>query len=163
MRSRFGRIVAVGAVLASFLAVSAPAGAQVTAEDPPPEVLYVPAFVVGNPFQPGSATIYGVYRCFGGDPIHLWVSVKQGGPDPTAEGSGATSTSWYDTNVLEAPPVTCDGRYHLAAVPVGQHPDKAPLSSGQAWVQFCLVAPGGGEFGIVASQSEWATVVGVLR
>ena len=32
-----------------------------------------------------------VYRCSAPlDQMHLWVSVKQGGPDPTAEGSSST-------------------------------------------------------------------------
>ena len=158
--SRFRHFLAVAGVMAATLTFTAPAAAQTTTQEP--EVLYVSDVVFANPFQPDVAYVIGVYRCFGGDPIHLWVSLKQGGPDPTAEGSGATSTSWYDTNILEPPPVTCDGRYRVAFVPVGKYPDKARLTSGQAWMQFCLVAPGEGEGeGIVASQMTWVTVVGV--
>lgn len=68
---------------------------------------------------------------------------------------------------LAGEPVTiCDGRYHSAVVPVGRYPNKAQLSRGQAWIQFCLVAPDPSrhsELGIVASQSEWAPVVGISR
>jgi hypothetical protein len=158
---RFLTLASIAAMFAT-LSLAAPAGAQTSGD---PEVFFVAPAVIVNPFQPDTARIVGVYRCFGGDPIHLWVSAKQGGPDPTAEGSGATSTAWYDTNVIEPAPVTCDGRYHTAFVTVGRHPDKAELTSGQAWIQFCLVAPdptGQSEFGIVASQSEWAPVFGAF-
>lgn len=148
--------------MAGGLGVAAgPAQAQTT---PPPEVLYVAPRVITTPFNPDEALVIGVYRCFGGQADHLWVSVKQGGPDPTAEGSGATSTAWYDTNIAGEPVTICDGRYHSAVVPVGRYPNKAELSRGEAWIQFCLVAPdptGQSDFGIVASQSEWATVVGI--
>jgi hypothetical protein len=160
------RAVVSVAVLLGGLAVAAPA----LAEDPPPQVLAVPAVVIVNPLHPDTAKIIGVYRCFGGAPIHLWVSAKQGGPDPSAEGAGGTPASqggavaWYDTNIIEPAPVTCDGRYHTAIVTVGQHPEKAQLTSGRAWIQFCLVAPDpsnpNAEFGIVASQQEFGRVVG---
>lgn len=154
------------AMMAGGMAVAAPA----MADDPPPQVLAVPAVVIVNPLHPETATIVGVYRCFGGDPIHLWVSAKQGGPDPSAEGAGFTpaafgGVSWYDTNIIEPPPVNCDGRYHSAVVTIGQHPNKAMLTSGRAWIQFCLVAPDpndpGNPFGgIVASQQKFGRVVG---
>ena len=64
---------------------------------------------------------------------------RQGGPDPSAEGGGITADAWSDTNVVEAPPVVCDGRYRVAFVPIGRHMDQDRLTSGQAWVQFCLV------------------------
>lgn len=151
---------------AGGLAVAVPAGAA----NGDPEVLSVPAVVIVNPLHPDTATIVGVYRCFGGVPIHLWVSAKQGGPDPSAEGAGGTpaaqggAVAWYDTNISEPPPVNCDGRYHAAVVPIGQHPNKALLTSGQAWIQFCLVAPDPSnpesEFGIVASQQKFGRVIG---
>ena len=159
-------LVAVG-VLVGGLAVATPAWA----DDPAPQVLAVPAVVIVNPLNPDTARIIGVYRCFGGDPIHLWVSAKQGGPDPSAEGAGGTPASeggavaWYDTNIIEPAPVTCDGRYHTAVVTVGRHPDKAQLTNGPAWIQFCLVAPdptAQSDFGIVASQQKFGRVVGVL-
>lgn len=149
------------AVVGSGFAVAVPA---VSAEQAP-EVLSVPAVVIVNPRDPSTATIIGVYRCFGGEPIHLWVSAKQGGPDPTAEGSGATVDAWYDTNITPAPEVNCDGRYHSVQVTVGQHPGQELLTSGRAWIQFCLVAPdpsGQSEFGIVASQSKYGRVLGVF-
>jgi hypothetical protein len=159
---RCGRVLAAAAAVASFVALAAPAGAQTVTDTQAPEVLYVPAVVVVNPTTPDVAYVVGVYRCFGGSPIHLWVSAKQGGPDPSAEGAGATAAAWYDTNIIPPPAVTCDGSYHAAFVPIGRHPGQGQLTSGQAWVQFCLVAPGpnGEEDGIVASNSQFATVVG---
>jgi hypothetical protein len=73
--------------------------------------------------------------------------------------------AWYDTNIIEPAPVTCDGRYHTAVVTVGRHPDKEQLTNGPAWIQFCLVAPdptGQSDFGIVASQQKFGRVVGVV-
>jgi hypothetical protein len=161
--SRTGRLLGVAAVLAALLGLAAPAGAQ-TNTTQAPEVLFVPNVVVVNPANPDVAFIVGVYRCFGGAPIHLWVSAKQGGPDPSAEGGGSSAAAWYDTNIIDPAPVTCDGNYHAAFVPVGRHPGQGRLTSGQAWVQFCLVAPGPngeGPDGIVASNSAFSTVVGV--
>lgn len=154
--------VAITALLGG-LALAAPAYAET-----PPQVLAVPPIVIVNPRDPSTATIIGVYRCYGGQPIHLWVSAKQGGPDPSAEGAGGTpaaaggAVAWYDTNIIEADPVVCDGRPHVARVTVGQHPNKAQLTSGSAWIQFCLVAPdpnGEEEFGIVASQQMFGRVI----
>lgn len=136
------------------LAWVAPAGAQTDTRAP--EVLFVAPVVVVNSRNPDTARIIGIYRCFGGEPIHLWVSAKQGGPDPSAEGSGATSTSWYDTNIIEPAPVICDGRPHVAVVTVGRYPDKQRLTNGPAWIQFCLVTPEG----IVASQQFFGRAVG---
>ncbi|HUQ63923.1 MAG TPA: hypothetical protein VM121_09220 [Acidimicrobiales bacterium] len=153
---RFWRVLAIAAVMVPALGLAAPAQAA----DPPPEVRFVATSVIVRPNARNVAYVTGSYRCYGGQPIHLWVSVKQGGPDPTAEGSGATSTAWYDTNAIEPPPVICDGQWHAVFVPVGRHFNKGQLQAGAAWVQFCLVAPGG-DFGIVASNSKWVNVVGV--
>ncbi|MDQ4131996.1 MAG: hypothetical protein M3179_02060 [Actinomycetota bacterium] len=150
---RLGALALMVGSLGMALGAAAPAGAGVVATQEP-QVLFVAPVVTVRGDQ---AQIIGVYRCFGGEPIHLWVSAKQGGPDPTAEDSGATSTSWYDTNIAGAPPVICDGRYHVATVPVGRYPNKAQLTSGQAWVQFCLVDE---NFGFLATQSKWARVIG---
>ena len=156
--SRTLRALAVAAVMVTAMGMAAPAGAQTAPASGEPEVFYVAPVVVVYPNQPDLGYIVGVYRCFGGEPIHLWVSAKQGGPDPSAEGGGITADAWYDTNVLDAPPVVCDGQYRVAFVPIGRHMDQDRLHSGQAWVQFCLVDE---ERGIVASQQFFATVIGV--
>jgi hypothetical protein len=152
-RAATAAAVMVGS-LAMALAAGAPAGAGVATR--PPEVLFVASTVTVRNSSPDTARVIGLYRCFGGEPIHLWVSVKQGGPDPSAEGSGATSTSWYDTNIAGAPLPICDGRYHVLSVDVGRYPNKAQLQSGPAWVQFCLVDE---NFGIVASQQKFIRVL----
>jgi hypothetical protein len=77
--------------------------------------------------------------------MHLWVSVKQGGPDPTAEGSSSTVDAWYDTNVSQDIAVTCNGRWQFASVDLGRHDGDSTgrplgyLHNGKAWLQFCLV------------------------
>ena len=162
------RALAAAAVLCGTAIVAAPANAA----DPPPEVLTAAGVVIVDPLHPDTARIVGVYRCFGGQPIHLWVSAKQGGPDPSAEGAGGTpaaqggAVAWYDTNIITPAPVACDGHYHSAIVKIGQHPEKALLTGGTAWIQFCLVAPDpnnpNSEFGIVASQQKFGRVVGVI-
>lgn len=148
------RVLLLGAMLATTVGMATPATAQTAGE---PEVLFVGSPIWSYPTQPDVAYVTGVYRCYGGQPIHLWVSAKQGGPDPSAEGSGATSTSWYDTNISGGAPVVCDGKYRAVIVPIERYPNKARLSSGQAWVQFCLVS----DEGIVASQSKYIRVAGV--
>jgi hypothetical protein len=149
----FRRLAAIAGVMVASVTFVTPAGAQT--QTPAPEVFFVSPVAFSNPLQPDVAYVIGIYRCYGGEPIHLWVSLKQGGPDPTAEGSGATSTSWYDTNILAPPPVTCDGSLRSVVVPVGKYPNKARLTSGQAWVQFCLVS----NEGIVASQQKFIRVI----
>jgi hypothetical protein len=91
-----GLDITIAALLAALLCLAAP-GRRQTDTTPAPEVLFVPNVVV-NPANPDVAFIVGVYRCFGGAPIHLWVSAKEGGPDPSAEGGGSSAAAWYDTN-----------------------------------------------------------------
>jgi hypothetical protein len=99
-----------------------------------------------------SAQITGSYRCFGGGEAHLWASIKQGEDiNGTTQTSSEYADSWYDTNYMfaekeEGLTVPCDGRFHaqrftLMRVDTTWGPwfDGAPLTSGRAWVQFCLV------------------------
>jgi hypothetical protein len=115
-------------------------------------------------------TVLGTYRCWGdSEATHLWVSVKQGGPDPTAEGSSSTVDAWYDTNISMDVAVTCNGQWQVATVDLGRHPTDftgrplAALHSGRAWLQFCLVPPGADEEHpeLIKSRTEWVHVVGV--
>jgi hypothetical protein len=98
--------------------------------------------------------------------MHLWVSVKQGGPDPTAEGSSSTVNAWYDTNISQDVAVTCNGKWQVAKVDLGRHPTDftgrqlGSLHNGKAWLQFCLVQGTDEETAIVASDSHWLRVVG---
>jgi hypothetical protein len=84
------------------------------------------------------------YLCLPADELHLWVSVKQGGPDPQAEGSSATVDSWYDDHPRG---VVCNGHTMVRTFPLTLEHDVewlpgkvfTPLVIGQdAWVQFCL-------------------------
>jgi hypothetical protein len=136
-----------------------------------PQVKDLSAYATVDHHDRSVVSVRGTYKCFGGQPIHLWVSVKQGGPDPTAMGSSTTVNAWYDTNISKDVRVRCDGEWHTKTVDVGRHPvanyptDKEGtpptrklgyLHEGKAWVQFCLVPPGGEQ--LLASSSRWVTV-----
>jgi hypothetical protein len=52
--------------------------------------------------------------------------------------------------------VTCDGQWHVATFTVDQKEwGWGTLQQGQAWVQFCVIPPGGGE-GPGAEQITWS-------
>ena len=118
------------------------------------------------------AEVRAKYRCWGpSDQMHLWVSVKQGGPDPTAEGSSTTVKAWYDTNISQDVKVKCDGQWHSREVELGRHPlanypgdsQTTPpsrrlgyLHPGKAWLQFCLVPLQ--DPNALASKRRWVTV-----
>ena len=115
-----------------------------------------------------TVVVMGRYRCTAPlDQMHLWVSVKQGGPDPTAPGSSSTVDAWYDTNISQDVAVTCDGRWQTTRVELGRWDTDftgRPLShleNGSAWLQFCLVEGTVEATAIVASDSRWVRVVGV--
>lgn len=154
-------------------AVALPAAGASAAELPPPEI----AWVGNNVVVHGSdADILAKYRCYGGETgTHLWASIKQGGPDPTAEGSGMTSTAWYDTNYQYAndpagQTINCDGHWHttkftvkLVDHPFGTDYVSQQLAKGAAWVQFCVFDSSATDDNFptgFASLSEWKNVVG---
>jgi hypothetical protein len=84
------------------------------------------------------AEIIAKYKCAGGDSgTHLWVSVKQGGPDPTAGNSGSTVTSWYDSHPEHQ--IHCDGQWHTHRFVANLHSDKVKATfADPGWMQFCL-------------------------
>lgn len=164
-----GVIAAVGALMLSGAGFAQGEVADTSGAAPQVGKLAPVAWV--NWQQPDTASVIGSYKCSGpSDVMHLWVSVKQGGPDPTAEGSSSTVDAWYDTNISQDVQVKCNGRWQVTRVDLGQHPTDftgrplTRLHNGKAWLQFCLVAPGDDpsnpEDGIVASQSRWVKVVG---
>ncbi|WP_270889564.1 hypothetical protein [Pedococcus sp. 5OH_020] len=143
------RLVRLAAAAAFALATTAiPVTSATAAELPAPEVAWVGSHVVAN----GSdAYIQAKYRCYGGETgTHLWASIKQGGEDPTADGSGMKSTAWYDTNYQYAndpagQTIGCDGHWHvqrftvkLVDHPFGTDYVSQTLQNGPAWVQFCV-------------------------
>jgi hypothetical protein len=114
-----------------------------------------------------TATVTGIYKCSAPlEQMHLWVSVKQGGPDPTAEGSSSTVDAWYDTNISQDVAVTCNGKWQFTTVDLGRHPTDFTgrplgyLKNGKAWLQFCLVQGTDEATAIVASKSRWLQVIG---
>lgn len=140
--------VAAGAALALAAVTALPAGSAFAEELAPPEIAWVGDHVVANG---SNAYIQAKFRCFGGETgTHLWASIKQGGPDPTAEGSGMTSDAWYDTNYQYAnnpagQTIQCDGKWHvnrftvkLVDHPFGTGYVSGELAKGAAWVQFCV-------------------------
>ena len=80
-----------------------------------------------------TASVIRVYRCSAPvEEMHLWVSVKQGGPDPTAEGSSATVDARYDTNISQDVAVTCNAKRHVAKDDLARHPTdfgRSPLGT----------------------------------
>ena len=148
-------LVLMGVIALSVTGLST-ASAETPAPVRTPEIAYVApvAWVHG-----GVATVAGVYRCWGdSNSHHLWVSIKQGGPDPTAPGSSETVDAWFDTNASGDTQVVCNGRWQVRTVTL--EGNFGSLRNGWAWVQFCLVPPGVGEEGPIASSNRWVYVVG---
>jgi len=166
------RSVLAAAATLALAGTALPAASASAAELPAPEIAWVGQHVVAN----GSdAYIQAKFRCWGGETgTHLWASVKQGGPDPTAEGSGMTSDAWYDTNYQYAndpagQTIQCDGRWHVNrfVVKLVDHPFGADyvsgkLQKGAAWVQFCVFDSSATDDNFptgFASDSGWKTVI----
>jgi hypothetical protein len=167
---RVRALLVVLVALALSLTGLSSASAAPTAPAPPraPEIGFVTPVAWTTPWHPDTVQVLGTYRCWGGEPIHLWVSVKQGGPNPTAEGSSSTVDAWYDTNISQDVATTCNGRWQTKLVTLGRHATDfggrplGHLGNGKAWLQFCLVAgeePGG----LLASKNRWVQVVGAGR
>jgi hypothetical protein len=149
-------------VLLAVLGVSATGMASASAGTRAPEIRSLGAYATENG-NPDVVKVTGTYRCWGrSNMMHLWVSVKQGGPDPTAEGSSSTVNAWYDTNVSMDVRVICDGTWRTRTVTLGRHDTDFTgrslgyLQNGPAWLQFCLV-PVSNESNFV-SKSRWVTV-----
>ena len=171
MKRLIGLIVAVLAAGMMLVTGAGTAQAAPTAQTEP-EILWTGPIALSR--SGDTVTVSGIYRCSAPlDQMHLWVSVKQGGPDPTAEGSSSTVDAWYDTNVSQDVRVKCDGKWHTRTVELGRqklanYPDDPPntapsrklgyLKEGKGWLQFCLVPPSPtGD--IFASKSRWLSVV----
>jgi hypothetical protein len=140
----------------------------------PPQIKSLYSIATVDKYDRQVVRVRGTYKCWGpSSAMHLWVSVKQGGPDPTAEGSSRTVKAWYDTNISQDVAVKCDGTWHTKTVRLGRHPvanyptdpegteptrPLGYLKNGPAWLQFCLVPPQ--QDVIFASKSRWVNVVG---
>ena len=166
------RSVLAAAATLALAGTALPAASASAAELPAPEIAWVGRHVVANGRD---AYIQAKFRCWGGETgTHLWASVKQGGPDPTAEGSGMTSDAWYDTNYQYAndpagQTIQCDGRWHvnrfvvkLVDHPFGTDFVSGKLQKGAAWVQFCVFDSSATDDNFptgFASDSSWKTVI----
>lgn len=132
-------VLASAALLGLQLASAAPASAGYGKTWEAPEVSYTK----GNVFAFGDrAEVRAKYRCAPGtEGTHVWVSIKQGPGDLTAEGSSAIAKAHYDTNVEGfSEEVVCDGEWQRLSVPVVRHQAKGQLERGEAYVQFCFYA-----------------------
>lgn len=133
----FAVLVIAGVALGASFAMATPAGK-------------LDSQVIGNvridPSDPTVAYVTARYICEGGDGAHVWASVKQaesGLPEQwlTAEGSGENSAAWSHSHRNA---VVCDGQWHVATFTVDQEEwGGGELRQGQAWVQFCVIPPGG--------------------
>jgi hypothetical protein len=161
----FAAAIATLCMLAFSLTLAPSAGAA-TKASAGPTVKWLAPLALMRSSSPDEVTVAGIYKCSAPlDQMHLWVSVKQGGPDPTAEGSSSTVDAWYDTNISQDVAVTCNGRWHHVFVTLGMHPTDftgrplTGLKAGKAWMQFCLVQGTDETTAIVASQSRWVKVL----
>ena len=145
---RLARVATVALLALTAGIMTAPVSSADTTTLPPPQVAWVGDIVVSHG---SNAYILAKFRCYGGRTgTHLWASIKQGGPDPTAEGSGVLSNAWYDTNYQYAndpagQTLQCDGRWHVTPFllkrvdhPFGTDYVSGKLKTGKAWVQFCV-------------------------
>jgi hypothetical protein len=165
-------IPATAAVALALSSAVVSAGAAAADSLPAPQIAWVGDHVVANG---DNASIQAKFRCWGGATgTHLWASIKQGGPDPTAEGSGMTSQAWYDTNYQYAndpagQTITCDGHWHVTRFtvkrvdhPFGSDYVSGKLAKGAAWVQFCVFDSSATDDNFptgFASDSAWRTVI----
>ncbi len=111
--------------------------------------------------DPTVAYVRARYICEGGDGAHVWVSVKQAAsrlPEQalTEEGSSAVSAAWSQSH---ANTVTCDGKWQVGTFVVN-HKEYGwgKLQQGQAWVQFCVIPPGGAETGVITWSMRFAAI-----
>jgi hypothetical protein len=109
------------------------------------------------------ARVSAEYRCYGGPGSGehssvVWSSVKQGGPDPTAEGSSSTVNAWYDSHT----PLSCDGKWHRQVFLMQRHATDfggrslGKLKNGPAWLQFCITD----SHGSLSSTGQWVRITG---
>lgn len=94
-----------------------------------------------------SAVVHAKYRCSGGNVgTHLYIGVKQGPEvNATTHTSSQYARTFYSTNWNSDGPglsLNCDGVSHNTSFVVKPdpffNPDAPPLTSGQAFVQFCM-------------------------
>lgn len=159
MKRRILAAAALGAAavaLTAGLATAAPAGK-------------LDSQVIGNVrIDANDSTVAYVtarYICEGGEGAHVWASVKQAGsglPEQwlTEEGSGERAAEEGAWSHSHRNAVVCDGRWHVATFTVDQEEWGAgDLTSGQAWVQFCVIPPGGdAEAGDITWSMRFAAV-----
>jgi hypothetical protein len=156
----------VVALIALTLSLTGLSTASANTSNPrAPEISFLAPVAWATQHKPDTVQVVGTYRCWGpSTSMHLWVSVKQGGPDPTAEGSSSTVKAWYDTNISQDVAVRCNGHWQTTVVDLGRHPTDFSgrplgyLKNGRAWLQFCLVSMA--DENLLASKSRWVSVVG---
>jgi hypothetical protein len=125
--------------------------------------------VIGNvAIDPNDSTVAYVtarYICEGGAGAHVWASVKQaesGLPEQwlTEEGSGGRAAEEGAWSHSHRHSVVCDGQWHVGTFTVDQVEWGAgDLQQGQAWVQFCVIPPGGDpESGPITWSNRFAAI-----
>ena len=138
-------LLAVAALIA--LTAAPVAAGRPTSDYQNPTVDWVQPTVIAH--AGGWATVHAQYTCFGGNEgTHVYIGVKQGpevnATDHTSSQYAETfySTNWNSDSGSNA--LVCDGHKHNQTFTVKPDPyfwnaANAPLlSSGQAFVQFCI-------------------------
>ena len=141
--------LAVGTALALVPATSAVAAPRPAYQAP--VVNKVNPVVVADPTGAVSAVVHASYTCYGGNPTHLYIGLKQGPLiDATEHTSSQFAETFFSTNWNAdqgSLALNCDGKMHeqgftlkpddyfTNVVHGGSTP---PMRAGQAFVQFCL-------------------------
>jgi hypothetical protein len=145
---RIATIALAASGLVAATTVSASAAKPASGYQPPVVEWISP--VVHARAADGSAVVHAKYRCSGGNVgTHLFIGVKQG-PDVNATDhtSSDFANTFYSTNWNSDGPglsLNCDGVSHNTSFVVkpdpyfaSLHADAPALTTGKAFVQFCL-------------------------
>ena len=149
------RASCVAAVVAAALVI--PAAAAAAGTDPTARASFVGPIQVNG----AKATLKVRYRCSSGQ--NLWVSAKETARGYSAtklmkEGSSKTAAAWWDSHRNR---VRCDGKFHATTFTIDkvEKGKKGTLSSGTAWVQFCITTgTTEANTNLLLSHSDWVHV-----
>lgn len=139
------RTISVALATAGLAAAATVSAATATAAPYQPPVVQWVGDVVQAPVGTHTAIVRAQYRCFGGEPTHLYIGLKQGPRvNDTTHTTSDYARAFYSTNYNADGPslsLNCDGQSHKRAFTLRPQPgfeQKAPLRDGPAFVQFCI-------------------------
>jgi len=148
---------AVAAVVAAAGVVASAALAE--GSDPTARASFVGAIKVAGT----KATLIVRYRCSQVTGAHLWISAKETKSGVSAaklmkEGSSRSASAWWDSHRNR---ISCSGAFQSASFTIDkvEKGKKGTLSSGTAWVQFCITTgTTQANTKLLLSHSDWVHV-----